>query len=69
MTQATLLAPRQADVPPAIRAAAEHALEATSHLDLATALTAVSQAAPGWWPELIEGRSGRRIYWPARRLS
>lgn len=69
MNQPTLIRPRSVEVPEDVRRAAESALDRTAGATLATALTAVCQAAPGWWPELIEGRSGRRIYWPARRSS
>lgn len=65
MSQLTLHPP--AEVPTDVRQAAELALERTAHLDLASALRAVCQAAPGRWPELIEGPRGRRIFWPRSR--
>jgi hypothetical protein len=65
VSQLALVARPPAEVPDDVRQAAELALERTAHLDRATALTAIVQAAGGRWPELIEGRDGRRrIFWP-----
>jgi hypothetical protein len=65
VSQLALVARPPAEVPAEVRQAAELALERTADLDLESALTAVTQAAPGRWPELIEDRDGRRrIFWP-----